>query len=106
MNNDRIKNEKLKRLLKEAGTEEPSLKFSDRLTHLVVHSYKRKYATIYKKEERLGKAILLVLVGSNLLVFYKLSPFSVQPFLFICLAIFLLIFCFCIWMLKRKPLSP
>ena len=106
MNKDQIKNEMLKQLLAETDMEQPSPQFADRLVHRMVHSYKPKYATIYKKEERLGKAIILVLITFNLLLFYKLDPFIVQPALFICLGIFLLVFCLCIWVLKRKLLLP
>ena len=81
---------KIKYILNENGLEHPSPQFTNRLTHLVVHSYKRNYQAVYKKDERLGKVILVILVGSNLLMLYLLNPFSLQPMVLLYMSVFVL----------------
>lgn len=93
--------EKIKYILNENGLEHPSPQFTDRLTHLVVHSYKRNYEAVYKKDERLGKGILIILVGCNLLMLYMLNPFSIQPMFFLYMSGFVLGTWGGIWLVKK-----
>jgi len=67
----------LKELLKEHGAIVPSEGFSLRLMNAVVASYKFSYSKQYRKQERLGKWIILVLVACSLLVFVELKPSTI-----------------------------
>ncbi|MBT2564710.1 hypothetical protein J7E50_19435 [Pedobacter sp. ISL-68] len=64
----------LKELLKEHGAIAPSEGFSLRLMNAVVTSYKFSYSKQYRKQERLGKWIILVLIACSLLIFVELKP--------------------------------
>ena len=65
----------LKKFLKEHGTIGPSEGFSLRLMNAVVTSYKfSSYSKQYRKQERLGKWIIGVLVACSLLIFIDLKP--------------------------------
>lgn len=64
----------LKELIKEHGAFLPSEEFSLRLMNAVVTSYKFSYSKQYRKQERLGKWIILVLIGCSLLIFVELKP--------------------------------
>ncbi|WP_276088303.1 hypothetical protein [Pedobacter sp. JY14-1] len=67
-------NDPLGQLLREHGSVKPDEGFSRRLLHTVVNSYKLSYKTVYRKEERMGKWIIGVLIASALLIFYELHP--------------------------------
>jgi len=102
-----IQEDRLRQLVKEAGLEEPSAEFSRRLTHQVVtgHAYRRNPAVDYKKQEWLGKAIILVLVALNGLMLLKLDPFQAQPVLCWATGSFILaFFCVVVWLKKRTAL--
>ena len=64
----------LKELLKEHGTLVPSEGFSLRLMNAVIASYKFSYSKQYRKQERLGKWIIFVLIACSLLIFVELKP--------------------------------
>lgn len=64
----------LKEFLKEHGTLTPSEGFSLRLINAVVTNYKFSYSRHYRKQERLGKWIIGVLVACSLLIFINLQP--------------------------------
>ena len=65
--------DRLQTVLKRYGTESPSAAFSARLTHRVVTSHKISYARRYRKEERLGKCIIGVLISCCLLVLVEMN---------------------------------
>lgn len=67
----------IKELLKKHGTETPSAGFSLRLINAVIINYKLSYSKKYRKQERLGKWIIWVLIACSLLVFIELEP-SIQ----------------------------
>ena len=78
----------LKRVLKQYGTTPPSEQFAARLKHMVVTSYKLSYSRRYRKEERLGKWIIGILILSCVLILLEmnLSLMAVQlliPVLFL-----------------------
>lgn len=54
----------------------PSTEFSDKLLHVSMTSYKMSYSTKYRKEERLGKVIIVILIFFNLMMLYVLNPFD------------------------------
>ena len=85
-----IEDDKLVTFLKDRGLDKPSANFAYRLKHNIVEQFKRNYAVEYKKEERLGKCIIAVLVFFNLLMLYYLNPFSIQPMISISVAAFIL----------------
>lgn len=85
-----MEEDELIRMLKERGLEKPSAQFSNHLTKLVVQRYKKSQAVEYTAGSWLGKFILSVLVFFNLLLFYYLKPFSVQPVFFISITAFVL----------------
>lgn len=66
-------------LLKEELMDVPSAHFSDKLLHAAMTSYRISYGEKYKKEEWLGKAIMLILIFFNLMMLYLLKPFTVEP---------------------------
>ena len=66
-------------LLKEELMDIPSVQFSDKLLHAAMISYRISYSEKYKKEEWLGKAIMLTLIFFNLMILYFLKPFTVEP---------------------------
>lgn len=69
--------DQLKELLKQHGTETPSAGFSLRLMNAVTTSYKLSYSKKYRKQEKLGKWIIGVLIPCSVSVFIKLEP-SIQ----------------------------
>lgn len=75
----KIKNaDQLTSLLKPELLDTPSVAFSDKLLHASITSYRMSYSTKYKKEERLGKMIMLVLLFFNLMMLYILNPFAMH----------------------------
>lgn len=98
------KQDRLRQLIKEVGLEKPTTEFSQRLAHVVVtsHAYRQSYATKYKKQDWVGKCIIIVLIALNGLMLVKLNPFRTQPVL--CWATCGFIFAFCcvlVWIKKR-----
>lgn len=63
----------LKRVLKRYGTTPPSEQFAARLKNRVVTSYKISYSRRYRKEERLGKWIIGVLILSCVLILIDMT---------------------------------
>ena len=63
----------LKRVLKQYGTTPPSAQFAARLKHMVVTSYTISYSRRYRKEERLGKWIIGVLILSCVLILMEMN---------------------------------
>ncbi|MCX2452045.1 hypothetical protein OQX61_12305 [Pedobacter sp. PLR] len=66
-------------LVKEELMDVPSAEFSDKLLHASMTSYRISYSTRYRKEERLGKAILVILIFFNVMMFYRLNLFDINP---------------------------
>lgn len=84
MNREKMKkNDPLADLLKQELLNVPSAKFTDQLLHASVTSYRVSYSKKYKKEERLGKAIIAVLIFCNLMMLVKLKPFGAETALLI-----------------------
>lgn len=84
-------------LLKQHGKETPSPGFSLRLINVVTTSYKLSYSKKYRKQERLGKWIIGVLIACSLLVFIELKPSTqvlalVLPVFSFGIGLFILIF--------------
>lgn len=79
----RMEPDGLARLMKEEALDIPSEQLSERLLQLAMNSYQRRYSTTYKKEERLGKSILAILVSLNLWMLYLLKPFAIHPTLLV-----------------------
>ena len=103
-----IKEDQFRKLMKEAGLEEPSAEFSRHLTNQVItyHAYQRPDAAGYK-QEWVGKAIILVLVALNGLMLIKLDPFRVQPVLCWAAGGFIVAFsCVIAWIKKYVALPP
>ncbi|MBC8153790.1 MAG: hypothetical protein H7Z72_12840 [Bacteroidetes bacterium] len=63
----------LKRVLTHYGTTSSSEQFSARLKHMVVTRYKISYSRRYRKEERLGKWIISVLILSCVLILLEMN---------------------------------
>jgi hypothetical protein len=105
MNKTNIDEKELIAILKESGLEKPTKEFSDRLSYIIVQGYKRNPAVEYKAEKWLGKFILSVLVFFNLLFFYYLNPFSVQPEFFLSVAAFVLGLWGLIGLIKKSQVS-
>ncbi len=63
----------LKRVLTQYGTTPPSEQFAARLKYMVVTSYKISYSRRYRKEERLGKWIIGVLMLSCVLILSEMN---------------------------------
>ncbi|WP_199121527.1 hypothetical protein [Pedobacter sp. ASV28] len=57
----------------------PSAQYSSNLLHVAMASYRVSYRTKYKKEERLGKIIIGILIFFNLMMLYLLKPFTINP---------------------------
>lgn len=68
----------LAELLKKELMDVPSAVFSDQLLHAAMTSYRVSYSKTYQKEERLGKAILVILIFFNVMMFYRLHLFEVN----------------------------
>ena len=64
----------LKELVKKHGILIPPEEFSSRLMNAVVTRYKFNYSKQYRKQERLGKWIIAVLVTCSMLIFINLRP--------------------------------
>jgi len=75
---------------KRQGLEEPSEEFSNNLVRALVSGYKKNKVVEYTAGKWLGKFIIAVLVIFNLLFFYYLNPFYLQPVLFISITAFVL----------------
>jgi hypothetical protein len=71
----------LKALLQPELMDQPTAKLSDHLLHASMTSYRVSYSKKYRKEERLGKAIIAVLIFFNLMMLVKLNPFGTNPIL-------------------------
>lgn len=65
-------------VLKEELVVIPSAELSDKLLHVSMTSYRISYSTSYQKEERLGKAILVILIFFNVMMFYRLELFNIN----------------------------
>ncbi|SDM26633.1 hypothetical protein [Pedobacter antarcticus] len=61
-------------ILQKYGKDQPSAQFSKRLKYITFQSYKVKYSVVYKKEERLGKWIIAMVIVSCLLIIYQMNP--------------------------------
>lgn len=72
-------NDPLASLINKELMDVPSAEFSDQLCHVSMTSYKVSYSVKYRKQERLGKIIMLVLVFFNLMMLYRLNPFNLSP---------------------------
>ncbi len=79
MSSNKQNNDKLTRLIKEGGLEQPSKQFSENLSYLIATKYKKNHLPQYTVGRWLGKCILAVLVFFNVLLLYYLNPFAVQP---------------------------
>jgi|GEM_PF-1369490 len=88
-------------LIREAGLDEPGTAFAGRLTQRVVQNYRRNNAVTYKKQERVGKYILLTLIALNILMVVKLNPLSKQPVLTMAIGGFILAFA-CLMVILNK----
>ena len=86
----KLQEEDIIRILKQQGLEEPSEEFSNHLVRAIVSGYKKNKVVEYTAGKWLGKFILAVLVIFNLLFFYYLNPFYLQPVLFISIMAFVL----------------
>lgn len=76
---DKRTSDRLSALMKERGLDAAPERLSDRLVDIAVRSYKSNYSMRYKKEERIGKGILFVLVLLNLWMLYVLLPGAIHP---------------------------
>lgn len=65
-------------LLKPELMDVPSAEFSDKLLHASMTSYRLSYDTKYRKEERLGKVIIVLLIFFNLMMLYLLKPLAIN----------------------------
>lgn len=66
-------------LLKSGLMESPSADFSAKLLQASMDSYRISYSRKYRKEEKLGKAIIGVLLFFNLMLLFKLIPLDIFP---------------------------
>lgn len=82
MNKRSFDEKELTDLLKERGLDTPDPGFSQRLSQMVVQSYRRNAVVETQTEKWLGKIILCVLVIFNLAFLFYLDPFSVDVVLF------------------------
>lgn len=81
----------------------PSSEFSAKLLQTSIASYKVSYSIKYRKEERLGKIIMLVLIFFNLMTLYILNPLNLTPVAaFFFLAGGLLVGLSCLWMILKS----
>lgn len=76
----------------------PTAEFSDRLLHVSMTSYKMSYSTKYRKEERLGKFIIVMLIFFNLMMLYMLNPFGMHNAVLLSLLAFLVGVAILLWM--------
>ncbi|GEP94699.1 DUF1129 domain-containing protein [Chitinophaga cymbidii] len=76
---DKRTSDRLSAMMKERGLDAAPEGLSDRLVNIAVRSYKSNYSMRYKKEERIGKGILFVLVLLNLWMLYILLPGAIHP---------------------------
>ncbi|MEJ2881030.1 hypothetical protein [Pedobacter sp. GR22-6] len=74
MRNDKQIIDPLKKLLQDHGTISPSEGFSKRLLNAVITGYRLNYSRAYKKQERLGKGIIAILIITTLVIFVELRP--------------------------------
>lgn len=72
-------NDPLASVLNKELMDVPSKEFSDKLLQASMTSYKVSYAIKYRKQERLGKGIMLILVFFNLMMLYLLNPLDLSP---------------------------
>ncbi|UIR56661.1 hypothetical protein LZQ00_02325 [Sphingobacterium sp. SRCM116780] len=72
-------NDQLAVLLKQELMDIPSAEFSDKLLRTSMNSYSISYSTKYRKEERLGKVIMIILVFFNFMMLYLLKPLGMHP---------------------------
>lgn len=70
--------DQLEALLTQQQMDVPSTEFSDKLLHASMTSYRVSYSTKYRKEERLGKIIMVILLFFNLMMLYILKPFGIH----------------------------
>lgn len=73
---ERLIEERLAALLNEEAMDTPSVELSEKLLQLSINNYQLRYQTRYKKEERLGKAIIAILLFFNGMMLYLLKPFT------------------------------
>lgn len=76
----------------------PSAEFSDKLLHVSMTSYKISYSTKYRKEERLGKIIIIILIFFNLMMLYILNPFGMHDAVLLSLLAFVVGVSILLWM--------
>ena len=101
MNKRNFDEKELLDLLKETGLDTPDPGFSQRLSQLVVQSYRRNAVVETRTEKWLGKIILSVLVIFNLAFLYYLNPFSIDASLFTAIAAFVAGFWILIALVKK-----
>lgn len=76
----------------------PSAKFSDKLLDVSMTSYKMSYSTKYRKEECLGKIIIVILIYFNLMMLYILNPFRMHDAVLLSLLAFFVVVGVLFWM--------
>jgi len=95
----KIKNaDQLTSLFTQELLDTPSTEFSDKLLHVSMTSYRIGYNMKYRKEERLGKIILVILVFFNLMMLYILNPFDMHDAILLSLLAFFVGVGFLLWM--------
>lgn len=96
-------NDPLAKLITQKLMDVPSSEFSDKLLHTSIASYKVSYGIKYRKQERLGKIIMIVLIFLNLMTLHILNPLNLAPvtsFFFLVGGVFVgLLF---LWMILRS----
>ncbi|KAA2244439.1 hypothetical protein F0L74_00175 [Chitinophaga agrisoli] len=102
MSSNKEHNDKLARLIKENGLEQPSGQFSENLSYLIAMTYKKRRLPPYTAGKWLGKCILAVLVFFNMLLLYYLNPFAAQPVVTMAIAAFVIGIWILIAMMNRK----
>ncbi|WP_316780126.1 hypothetical protein [Pedobacter antarcticus] len=101
MKDVKFKADPLYPILQKYGTEQPSAQFSKRLKYITFQSYKVKYSVVYKREERLGKWIITVVILSCLLIFCQMNPFRLAAGIMISSSAFVLGLFMVILVLKK-----
>ncbi|WP_316757606.1 hypothetical protein [Pedobacter aquatilis] len=74
MKKDKQNIDTLKKLIQNHGIIRPSEGFSERLKNVVITRYCLSYSRTYRKQEWLGKAIIIILIASALAIFLELKP--------------------------------
>jgi hypothetical protein len=101
MKDIKFKSDPLYPILQKYGAEQASVQFSKRLKYITFQRYKVKYSVVYKREERLGKWIITVLILSCLLILYQMNPFHLTAGIMISCSAFVLGLFMVILVLKK-----